>query len=173
MLWRKKSIIRGQGRVLDVEEDGKSEITLACFCSLLTLHAALEELLRDIPTQCPCLHKPIAWTQEDREGDPHHPFSPSIDRIDNNKGLCLRFVVAAAALLIFCCRLRQGQRLDCQPSCQQHQEFSKCARAGYDCSGFASARRLKLPSTNAQHARAHNAVKSIYCRREVFAQKLH
>jgi hypothetical protein len=70
----------------------------------------LEELLRDIPTQCPLLHKPIAWTQEDREGNPYHPFMPSIDRIDNNKGLCLRFVVAAAALLIFCCRLRQGQQ---------------------------------------------------------------
>ncbi len=31
----------------------------------------------------------------------YHPNSPSIDRIDNDLGLCLRFVVAAAALLIF------------------------------------------------------------------------
>jgi hypothetical protein len=38
--------------------------------------------------------------QEDREGGGLHPNSPSIDRIDNNLGLCLRFVVAVAALLI-------------------------------------------------------------------------
>ena len=159
--------------MLDVDEEGKSEVAFACFDLCSHLHAALEELLTNIPSLCPLFKKPIAWTREERGGKEYHPFMPSIDRIDNNKGLCLRFVVAAAALLIFCCRIRQGQRLDYQPSCQQHQEFSKCARAGDDCSGFASARRIKLPSTTAQHARAHNAVKSIYCRREVFAQKLH
>jgi hypothetical protein len=44
-----KNTIRGQGRVLYADDDGKSEITFACFCSLLTLHAALEELLKNIP----------------------------------------------------------------------------------------------------------------------------
>jgi hypothetical protein len=63
MLWRKKSIIRGQGRVLDVDDEGKSEVAFACFCSLLTtLHAALEGLLANIPMVCPLLEKPIAWT---------------------------------------------------------------------------------------------------------------
>ncbi len=35
---------------------------------------------------CPLLEKPIAWTREEREGGGLHPFSPSIYRIDNNKG---------------------------------------------------------------------------------------
>jgi hypothetical protein len=109
MLWRKKTVIRGQGRVLDVDEDGKSEITFACFCSLLTLHAALDELLRDIPTHCPLLLMPIAWTQEDREGRAYHPNSPSIDRIDNTKGVfllhvCIRF----CSVLIFCAGYIKG-----------------------------------------------------------------
>ena len=86
MLWRKKSVIRGQGRVLDVDEDGKSEITFACFCSLLTLRAAVEELLINIPMMCPLLEEPIAWTREQRGGKAYHPFSPSIDRICNDKG---------------------------------------------------------------------------------------
>jgi hypothetical protein len=86
MLWRKKTIIRGQGRVLDVDDDGKSEITFACFCSLLTLHAALEEFLKNIPMVCPLLEKPIAWTIEEREEKQYHPFSPSTDRICNDKG---------------------------------------------------------------------------------------
>ena len=86
MLWRKKSVIRGQGRVLDVDEDGKSEITFACFCSLLTLRAAVEELLINIPMMCPLLEEPIAWTREQRGGKQNHPFSPSIDRIRNELG---------------------------------------------------------------------------------------
>jgi hypothetical protein len=32
------------------------------------------------------LEKPIAWTIEEREGKPYHTFSPSIDRICNDKG---------------------------------------------------------------------------------------
>jgi hypothetical protein len=89
MLWRKKTISRGQGRVLDVDEDGKSEITFACFCSLLTLdtlRAAVEELLINIPMVCPLLEEPIAWTREQRGGKQYHPFSPSIDRIRNDLG---------------------------------------------------------------------------------------
>jgi hypothetical protein len=87
MLWRKKTLTRGQGGVLDFDDDGKSEITFACFCSLLTLHVpALEELLANIPMVCPLLEKPIAWTIEEREGKQYHPFSPSIDRKFNDKG---------------------------------------------------------------------------------------
>ena len=87
--------------MLEFEDAGKSEITFTCFCFLLTLHAALEELLRDIPTHCPLLLEPIAWTQEDREGRANHSNAPSIDRIDNTLGMCLRFVVDVAAVLIF------------------------------------------------------------------------
>ena len=86
MLWRKKSVIRGQGRVLDVDEDGKSEITFACFCSLLTLRAAVDELLLNVPVMCPLLEAPIAWTREQRGGQQYHPFSPTIDRIRNELG---------------------------------------------------------------------------------------
>jgi hypothetical protein len=86
MLWRKKTIIRGKGRVLDVDDEGTSERTFACFCYLLTLHAALEELLKNIPTVCPLLETPLAWTREERGGKQHHPFSPSIDRKCNDKG---------------------------------------------------------------------------------------
>ena len=75
--------------MLDVDEDGKSEITFACFCSLLTLdtlRAAVEELLINIPMVCPLLEEPIAWTREQRGGKQYHPFSPSIDRIRNELG---------------------------------------------------------------------------------------
>ena len=50
------------------------------------MHAALEELLTNIPTLCPLLEQPIAWTREERGGKAYHPFSPSIERKDNDKG---------------------------------------------------------------------------------------
>ena len=57
------------------------------FYSPLTLHAALEELLKDIPTVCPLLGVPIAWTIEERGVQiTHCPRSPSIDRIVHEKG---------------------------------------------------------------------------------------
>jgi hypothetical protein len=75
-----------QGRVLDVDDEGKSEVAFACFDLCSHLHAALEELLTNIPSLCPLLEQPIAWTREERGGQAYHPFSPSIDRADNNKG---------------------------------------------------------------------------------------
>ena len=75
--------------MLDADDEGKSEITFTCFnlCShCMCAHAALEELLTNIPTLCPLLEQPIAWTREERGGKAYHPFSPSIDRICNDKG---------------------------------------------------------------------------------------
>ena len=70
-------------------------------CSPLILHAALVELLGNIPTHCPLLLELIAWTQEDRGYSVYRPNSPSIDRINNDLGVCLRVDVAVAALRIF------------------------------------------------------------------------
>ncbi len=86
MLWRKKTVIRGRDIVLDIDDDGKSEITFAFFTLCSHLHAALEELLANIPALCPLLDQPIAWTVEERGGKAYHPFSPSIDRIRNELG---------------------------------------------------------------------------------------
>ena len=73
------------------------------YISPLILHAALEELLVAIPTHCPLLQDPIAWTKKDRAGKAYHPMMLSIDRIDNKLGVRLFvFCVAVALLRIFC-----------------------------------------------------------------------
>ena len=46
---------------------------------------------------CPLLEKPIAWTIEEREGKPYHTFSPSIDRICNDKGYVKVWIVSHKA----------------------------------------------------------------------------
>ena len=58
---------------------------LIFLCSL-TQHAALNELLANIPTHCPLLQTPLAWTQEARGGIEYCPHSPSVDRINNALG---------------------------------------------------------------------------------------
>jgi hypothetical protein len=73
------------------------------YISPLILHAAVDELLLAIPTHCPLLKDPIAWTRRDRAGKLYHPNMPSIDRIKNELGVRLFvFCVAVALLRIFC-----------------------------------------------------------------------
>ena len=46
-----------------------------------------DESVREVTVGlCPLLEEPIAWTREQRGGKAYHPFSPSIDRICNDKG---------------------------------------------------------------------------------------
>jgi hypothetical protein len=48
---------------------------------------ALDELIANIPDECPLLNKPLQWSREERGFEKYTPYSPSIDRKDNSKGM--------------------------------------------------------------------------------------
>ncbi len=83
--------------ILEKDDAGKctyvqvSQVYTSTRVMRLTHVTALEELLANVPDVCPLLQQPIDWSREDRDFESFSPNSPSIDRIDNTKGMCVVF----------------------------------------------------------------------------------